>query len=74
MRYIYHERTRDIDEIVEKIEEMHKQAAEENCIIAKLISKEPKCQTLKRLFNENIEREKALEEVLGLFDIEIRFY
>lgn len=74
MQYVHHERTKDIDEIAAKIKEMHEQTARENGVISRLMSKEPKCQTLKKLFNENIEREKALEEVLGLFDIEIRFY
>lgn len=74
MKYVHHERKKDIDEIIEKIKEMHEQTAKENGVIVSLMSKEPKCQTLKKLFNENIEREKALEAVLGLFDIEIRFY
>lgn len=73
MKYVHHERTKDIDEIVAKIKEMHKQAAAENCTVADLINKEPKCQTLKKLFNESCERVKALQEVLSLFDIEIRF-
>lgn len=73
MKYVHHERTKGFDEIIEKIKEMHEQAAAENCIIANLVNKEPKCQTLKKLFNESCERVKALEEVLSLFDIEIRF-
>lgn len=73
MKYVHHERTRDIDEIVTKIKEMHEQTAAENCIIANLMSKEPKSKTVKKLFCESVERLKALEAVLGLFDIEIRF-
>lgn len=73
MKYVHHERTKETETIIEKIKEMHEQTANENSTIANFLSEEPRSKTLKKLALKSYERAKALEEVLSLFDVEIRF-